>query len=105
MAAGEIHLGDIGTEFRVTIKDQNGDAKNIATASTKTFKFKKPDDTVVTKTATFYTDGSDGILTWSTTAVGDLDQLGIWNLQAYIVQGGSTNHSDITDFTVWPNIS
>ena len=60
--------------------------------------------TVLTKTASFYTDGSDGIIQY-TTINGDLDTAGEWGVQAYIVSASGTWHSDIIPMRVYPNVS
>jgi len=99
----EIHLGDIGTEFRCTIKD-SGTAVDISSASSvKQIKFKKPDCTVVTKSATFYTDGTDGIISY-VTVDGDLDIAGLWQAQAYVELTSGKYHSDIISFRVYDNL-
>ena len=49
-----IHKGDIGTIFRGTVKDSDGDAIDVSTATVKYIYFKKPDYTRVKKTALFY---------------------------------------------------
>ena len=80
MAADEIHVDDVGTLFKVTIADCPS-SLDISSATTKTLKFKKPSGTVLSKPGTFFTDGSDGILTY-TSVSGDLDECGRWELQA-----------------------
>jgi hypothetical protein len=103
MSAGEIHKDDIGVVFEFTVKDQDGVVVDVSGASTKTFIFDKPDGTNVNKTASFGTDGTDGILTY-TTVSGDLDQIGIWHHQAHVVIPSGDFHSDITEFRVYPNL-
>lgn len=105
MAAGEIHVGDTGTVFRVTIYDQDNVVRDISTYTTKQLIFRKPDGTILTKTADFYTDGTDGIIQWTTTSASDLDLDGTWKLQAKVASGSNSHKSDIVDFKVWPNLS
>lgn len=102
--AAEIHKGDIGTRFLITIKDEDGIAKPIGSYTTKQFIFEKPSGNLVTKTASFYTDGSDGKL-YYTTLSGDLDEEGAWKLQVYI-HDGSTNYrkSNVGTFRVHSNL-
>ncbi len=103
MAANEIHFGDIGTVFKVTIKDDST-VVDISTASTKQIVLKKPSGEKLTKTANFLTDGSDGIITY-TTISGDLDEAGMWKIQGYIVlSGGNTFYTDINAFKVYRNL-
>jgi hypothetical protein len=97
-----IHLGDVGTLFKLTIKE-GGTAVNISGAVTKTITFRKPDKTTVSKTALFFTDGADGILTYTSIA-NDLDQSGEWAAQAVIDLGTWSGKSEIKEFRVYPNL-
>lgn len=102
MAANEVHVDDIGTVFVVTLMD--GDAVvDINGATTKSLKFGKPDQTSITKTAAFTTDGTDGKLQYTTLA-NDLDAMGQWQIQAYVVLPTGTWHSDIGEFAVYDNL-
>lgn len=106
MAVVEVHKGDIGTTFMVTIKDENDTVKDISAYTTRQLLFRKPDgSTVLTKTASFYTDGTDGKI-YYTTVSGDLDTVGIWRLQAYL-HNGSTNYrkSNVGTFSVFDNLA
>jgi len=103
MSANEIHLGDIGTIFDVTVMDGTT-AVNISTATVKSFILKKPDGSSVTKTAAFKVLGVDGVLTWTTTATTDLDQAGTWSLQVYIEMPTGKWHSDTYSFVVYLNL-
>lgn len=99
----EVHEDDIGTQFLVTLKDEDCDIINVSTATVKQIIFQKPDGTRVVKTAGFDTDGSDGII-YYTTVAGDLDQHGIWQLQGYIEMGGASWYSNTYSFNVSRNI-
>ena len=102
MAANEIHLGDIGTIFEVTVKDDTA-VLNISTATVKNFEFTKPSGTNVVKSASFTVLGVDGKLRYTTVA-GDLDEVGVWNLQVYLEMPTGKWHSDIQQFSVWKNL-
>ena len=103
MPANEVHKNDIGTVFKVTIKDSAA-VVNVSTATTKQIILKKPSGTKLTKEASFFTDGSDGIITY-TTLSGDLSEEGMWKLQGYIVlTGGNTFYTDISTFKVYRNL-
>lgn len=102
--AAEIHQGDIGTMFKITILDQNGEPKPLSSYTTKQLIFKKPSGTTLTKTASFLTDGSDGII-YYTSISGDLDETGVWKLQAYVHDGVSNyRKSNVGSFQVYPNL-
>jgi hypothetical protein len=101
--APEIHVNDIGTIFRVTLRDESG-LVDLSTASTKQIIFRKPSGTILTKTASLTTDGTDGKLQYASVS-GDLDAEGEWQLQARIAIGSGDWKSDIHRFTVHPNLS
>lgn len=92
---------DVGTIFIITIVDDNGDAVDISGATTKNIKFLKPDETAVTKTADFTTDGSDGKIQYETVDQ-DLIPAGLWHIQGYvdIGSGDTIFHSTVDKFTV-----
>ena len=105
MAVGEIHVGDIGTIFRITIRDEDETVIDVSTASSLQLKFRKPETgDIITKTASFYTDGTDGIVQWATTSADDLDESGIWSIQGKVTVGSLTHHSDIAYFQVYDNL-
>lgn len=104
MAANEVHVNDIGTQFQFTVKE-DGAVLNMATTppSTKQVIFRKPDGSCLTKTASFLTDGSDGVITY-TTVSGDIDAVGTWKAQAYLDFGASAFRTDIISFRVHSNL-
>ena len=57
-----IQVGAIGLVITLTITEDDV-AVNISSATTKTIKIRKPDGTVLAKTAAFTTNGSDGKVT------------------------------------------
>ncbi len=88
----EIHLNDIGTIFRMTLLDGTTPV-NISNATTKQLIFKKPSSVVVTQTAVFYTDGSDGIIQY-TIVDGDLSETGEWQ-KLYISRNGCCDNYSV----------
>lgn len=103
MAANEIRLNDIGLDFIITIYS-GGSIKDLSTFTTKQLIFRKPSGTSVTKTADFITDGTDGQIRYLTLA-GDLDETGIWKIQARISDGGvNDKKTDMATFTVGENL-
>jgi hypothetical protein len=98
----EIHQNDIGTTFRATLYNDTT-LLDISNATARTLVFKKPDGTILNATATFYTDGTDGIIQYIA-ASGDVNQSGEWFIQADISISGSVFHSDIQRFTVYRNL-
>lgn len=105
--AKEVHLGDIGTIFRATIKEDDV-ALDISGATTKELTFKKGESGALLGPlpATFTTDGTDGLLEYKT-ILDDLDEEGLWLIQARVILpggAGGTWKSDVGQFVVHPNL-
>ena len=112
MAANEIHVGDIGTVFEVTLKDEGNSPEivDISTATVKELIFRAPNGTVTTHAAAFTTDGTDGKLQYTTISASDLSISGDWRIQVHIVLGSASPHdaewhSDIDNFACHENLS
>lgn len=106
--AQEIHVGDIGTAFRATIKNSTVvlDIASTSGLTGKSMLFKKPDGTTLSTTAAYYTNGADGILQYITAASTDLSLAGQWWCQAYVVFGTTSAwHTDWHPFEVYSNIA
>lgn len=102
---GEIHVGDVATALQATIRNQDGNIIDVSSATVLQLKFIKPNRSVVTKTASLYTDGTDGIIQYITADENDFDQAGIWNIQGYVVISGAPKNSNIEEFRVFPNVN
>ena len=98
----EIHVDDIGTSFQMTLNECDVPV-DIQAATVKEIIFKKPDKTVVTQTAEFLTDGSDGIIYYKSVS-GDLDTKGTWYIQARVTMPSGTWSSDTSKFKVYVNL-
>lgn len=100
--ASEIHYGDVGVNFNITV--MNGTAVlNVSGADDIYIIFQKPDGSDLTKTATLVTNGTDGNIRY-TSVSGDLDQVGTWQIQARVDFGASVFSTDIQKFKVYRNI-
>ena len=102
MSANEVHKDDIGTVFEVALMDGSS-IVNVSAATTKEIIFEKPDGSTLTKTAEFVTSGSDGKIDYTTVA-GDLDTIGRWKIQAYVVLAAGSWKSDVAEFSVHDNL-
>lgn len=102
MAAGEIHKNDIGVQFLVTVYS-GSTIKDISAFTTKQYIFRKPSGAFITVTADFYTDGSDGVLSYIS-STGVLNESGIWKLQIYLANTNNSKKSDIGSFIVHENL-
>lgn len=100
--ADEIHVGDIGTVFQITLTDCNV-AVDLTGYTNLDMIFLKPDGTVVVKDAAIFGLASDGIIRYTTIA-NDLDQVGTWKIQAEITLPTGTWRSDIEKFKVYANL-
>lgn len=99
----EIHMSDVGTIFRVTIKDGTA-IVDVSNVDSKLILFQKPSGEVLTKTATLYTNGTDGIIQY-VAIDGDLSEIGTWQIQAKIDFGSDVFYTDIQKFKVIRNLS
>lgn len=102
MSNGEIHVGNIGTEFRLII-ESNDEPLDISLATVKQIHIKKPDGSILIENATFYTNGTDGIIYYRAQS-GDLDQPGSYKIQGFVQIAGGTYYSNIRSFPVKCNL-
>lgn len=100
--SAEIHVGNTGTVFQFQVLDQDSAAVPLG-GHTLQMVFSRPDTTRLVVTPTFTTDGSDGYIQYSTIS-GDLNQAGIWRLQAVVTSGSRVWYSNALSFKVFPNI-
>ena len=100
-----IHVGDVGTIFRLTIVENDGTTVvPVQTATVKKILFKKSDGTKVTKDAAFYTNGSDGIIQYTGIA-SDINVAGVWLMQGYVEMPSGKFYSETVRFVVHENLS
>lgn len=103
MAANEIHIGDIGTIFEVTLFDDIN-IVDISSATVMKIIFTKPDKTRVENNAIFSSDGTDGKIKYTTSLASELDQKGTWKIQANVTMPIGQWSSDINSFKVYENL-
>lgn len=94
-----LRKNDKGISLRLRVRDNDGNVINISGATTKTLYFNKPDNTTTSKTASFYTDGTDGIVSY-TTETDFLDTIGIWEIEVHLVIGAGSFRSTKVKFRV-----
>lgn len=92
-----------GQVARLTITEDDTAVDISAFTTTKQIIFKGPDGKLVTKTATFYTDGTDGIVQ-CTIADGDIDKKGNWQCQARIVSSAQDLYTNPFTFEVYERL-
>jgi hypothetical protein len=98
-----IQVGAKNLAIKLQVKEGNS-ALDISSASIKNIIIEKPDDTIVTGSAAFFTSGSDGILVYYTSSSSILDQAGDYNAQAYIEMTGFAGYTTPVIFTVYENL-
>ena len=105
MAANEIHIGDIGTVFEVTVSD-NLVAIDLTLASVMQIIFVKPDatKTKVINAAARSTDGTDGKMRYVVTLASEIDIKGTWKIQGLVTLPSGTWSTDIGSFKVYENL-
>ena len=105
MAHNEIHKDDVGTRFLVTIKDNVHARVDLTGATLKQLNFRKPDDSVLNRTASGLGGGSEssGIMYYDTVA-GDLDAVGVYKMQGKVTIPSGTFYTDIYTFKVHSNL-
>ena len=103
MAANEIHIGDVGTIFEVTLMDDIV-IVDIGAAITMEIIFEKPDKTIVTNTAVLSGDGSDGKMQYIIVLNTELDQKGNWKIQGIVELPSGKWSTDIDKFKVYENL-
>lgn len=99
----EVQVGDIGTEFRVTLT-RLGTPMDISASTVHQIIFSGPRRISKTKTADFVTNGADGALKYVTSAVTDIDEAGTWRIQAYIELPSGKWHSVVGTFIANENL-
>jgi len=101
--ACEVHVGDLGTVFRLFIVDCNNAPINLTGASALSVVFK----TGVTKKTfpgTVFTDGTNYAVDYVTANATDLDIAGQWFAQAIVTLSAGTWSSEIMTFNVVGNL-
>lgn len=96
-----IHLGDIGTIFRVTIMEE-GVGVNLVGYTSILFRFKRPDGEIL-EVAAEIEDEDEGIVSY-TTVDGDLNLTGRWWLELDIDLPGWQGKTSKKSFFVYENL-
>lgn len=100
----EIHVGDVGTVFEMTVYDDGNTIVDLSANISIELHFLKPGSTTkIEKTATLSTDGTDGKIKY-TTITDDLDTAGTWKIQGKVETAAGIWHTDISTFVVVKNL-
>lgn len=98
MPSYTLPINQEGLQIKMTMLE-DGSALNISGASVKQIKLWKPSGTLVVKTASFVTNGADGML-YAVLVSSDLDEAGWYTVRAYVEQGTFKGHSGKAQFLV-----
>lgn len=99
--ADRIQVGNVGTVFRLTVKE-DGVPVDLSAASVKNILFGRPDGTSLSKAASFTNTGVDGKIQYASVA-NDLNQPGWYEIQAQITVGSFQGKTEVRKFFVYPN--
>lgn len=99
----EIHIGDIGTQILVSVTDQDGGVADLSLATSTLYSIEKPNGITLEVNADLYTDGTDGILSYSVVD-GDFDVAGIYKIQPKIIFSSGSYSGSISTFRVYKNL-
>jgi len=93
-------IHEVGKPIEAIFKDRlTFLAVDISDATSIIFIFTKPSGNIITRNATFKTNGTDGIARYITKS-GDIDEYGIWKLQGKIITSDGEEFSMETKFDV-----
>lgn len=98
MSWTHIHVDDYGWVGKLTVQ-QDGSAVDISSYTTRQFVFTDPAGTTTAKSASFDSDGTDGILKY-TIEDGLIASAGDWRVQARVSKTGVELTSDEVVFHV-----
>ncbi len=101
MSLEKIIAGDYGQDIELTFIDVDTDAAADVSGYSSTIQmvFTDPDDTVTSKTATFKTDGSDGIIEY--TVESDFLTAGSWSVRGRVAAGNAKLSTEDYSFKVY----
>ena len=95
---------DIGTVVEVTFVDAAEVAIDISAATTMQIILKSITGTVITKTATFTTDGTDGKIQF-TSLITDFPEAGRWKIQGRVILPTGTWRTAVGFYNIGENLS
>jgi hypothetical protein len=94
--------GSDGTVFEVTVTE-DGAPLDIATATALSLEFLKPSGVVLQKAATLTSGGTDGKMQVALNEA-ELNEAGLWSIQARFTLGSYTGPTERQSFIVNPGI-
>lgn len=102
MSWNDIHVGDYGWVGQLVLRQDNV-VVDISSYTTLQMVFIAPDGTVTTKTASFGSDGTDGVVQYSIED-GLIDAAGDWQVFARVSSGGIELTTTSVRFSASPRL-
>ncbi len=99
----DIHVNDFGVVFQATVKDEEDAVVNISGSTSLLLRFKSPDSTLYSKSASISTDGTDGVMEY-TAESGLFNVSGQWQVQGYVLLPDGQWSTSVTQFFVQKNL-
>jgi len=100
----DVRMNEKGRKFIITLT-KDGQPIDLSGATVKQIVFDKPErNGVVAVNADFYTDGTDGKLTYTVTSNQFFDILGVWQIQGRANPTGKEVYSKVEEFRVLDNL-
>lgn len=97
---GQAHVGDVGFEILVLVKDRNAQPLDLSGVTSKEFALIDPAGNVTVLAPSFVTNGTDGLLNYLTQST-DLTTAGTWGVQVKLTwSGGTLLRSTVATFLV-----
>jgi len=94
-------VGDVGVLIQVTVVGEDGvTPQDVSGATTKEILLVSPNGVILTKTASFVTNGTDGKLKYVTVA-NDVTVAGGWTARAHVVTATYDRKTKTVPFTVY----
>jgi len=93
--AGRIHVGDVGTKITLDLET------DLTLATAALIKYRKPSGAEGQWTATV----TETTKLSYTLQEGDLDEVGLWEIQPYVELPDWKGHGSVVRFYVYPTIS
>jgi hypothetical protein len=103
MADPQLHVDDVGTTLLFPVTDEDGAVVPLGSYQSLTVYIARPDKSLLTRSGSLYTDGSDGIVMYQTVA-GDFNTTGNYRFQAVVRLPSGLWHTEITSKLVKPNL-
>jgi len=99
-----MRVGDIGVEIYALYRERDYLGRlldsDISGATTLEIILEAPDNVQTVHTASFLTDGTDGVLLFTTTLAADLSVVGTWKSWGHVIGPSLDRRSEEVEFQV-----